>query len=200
MSILSKIVDWVPSVIGAASSYYGQSSANEMNRDIARDQMAFQERMSNTSWQRAVADMRAAGINPMLAVSQGGASTPAGSITRVESPTKDAISALNLRTLSEQIKNIREDTQLKRVQQQYNADAAGAALQDSFLKSKQAAVAAATAQSIRLDNVGRSVEASIDNSAYGKATRAINRINPVAGSANAIARTIRSPRIIRSKR
>lgn len=41
-------------------------------------QMKFQREMSGTSYQRAMADMRKAGLNPMLAYSQGGASTPQG--------------------------------------------------------------------------------------------------------------------------
>lgn len=71
-------------IVGGVLNFFGQRSANKANAKAAKEQMEFQERMSNTEWQRGTADMRAAGINPALAYSKGGASSPSGTAPHLE--------------------------------------------------------------------------------------------------------------------
>jgi len=80
--------------LGALVGYQSQKETNAANAEVAQRQMEFQERMSNTSYQRQVDDLKRAGINPMYGfMKASGASTPPGASYVAQSPGMAAVQA-----------------------------------------------------------------------------------------------------------
>ncbi len=118
----------VVSAASGAAAYKGQQQTNEMNAQLARENTAFQERMSNTAYQRQIKDLEASGLNPMLAyVKGGGASTPSGTvlpmqnaasagISSAESASRTSLANKQVYKVGAETENIGAETVVKRAQ------------------------------------------------------------------------------------
>lgn len=114
----------VGDLLGAGLSYLGGSQAAATNVTSAREQMKFQQEMDNTKYRRMMADMRKAGLNPIMAAGNSPGSAPSGASASVADAITPAVSSANhfrrsraeVANMLEINKNLREQNHNLRVQ------------------------------------------------------------------------------------
>ncbi len=174
-------------LIGGGSSLLGGLFQNNSARSERRISNRFTERMSNTSYQRGMADMKTAGLNPILAYQRGGASSPGGTAAPVVNPMAGAgavaSSAISSRRTIQELKNmssVNDNLEKDYVKKHYEIN----------LLNEQVQSARAVRENTEMMNrfmktklPGLKTEEKIDESRYGEALRYLQRANPLGSTA-----------------
>jgi hypothetical protein len=130
----------IGTIIGGALGGLGSLLGGSSSQAFAREQMRFQERMSNTAHHREVKDLRAAGLNPILSASHGGASSPGGAAATMPNVGEDlgaGVSA-SARMMGLELPKLESDIRLQAAQGQSALSSANSSDANAVLSLTQA--------------------------------------------------------------
>lgn len=176
----SETPHFIGSVISAVAGYASAKKTADEAKDNAREANDFTKEQLQNRHQWEVADLKAAGLNPVLSAHGTpsiGSSAKADVINPMETALQAANSAANLRLVNEQIKNLRADTG-KKVAEQNTSDNLGALYAQQYRIGKAGEVAS-------------KIEENIDKTWYGKVLRYMGRLNPLSQMAGNSAQAIK---------
>lgn len=154
------------SAVGSIGGSLGMDwLSNSWSKKEALRNRQFQEQMSSTAYRRAVKDLRAAGLNPMIAAMNGGASTPGGSQASFSSMGNALNSGVSTAMAAASFK---EDLSVKKLQGKISRDALN--MYNNSPNAAKAVQGAAIANSAGLDpRVGAAL--GLDDSKPGKTVK-----------------------------
>lgn len=179
-------MDWGPAGIISGASMIGSLIQGANANQQAQKQMDFQREMSSTAVQRRVADMKAAGINPMLAAG-GEASSPQGAMGSMENPMAGVSTGIETAIAKKQAEKTQDlqDAQISNT----GADTATKYATQALIQNQQASTAKDIEQksmqnkilSQTLDSQIKKAKAEGD---YSEVNQLMNILNSGASSAN----------------
>lgn len=163
--------------IGAGASIFGASKANKAAKKIMREQQVWDQTMYKSRYQMTMGDMRAAGLNPMLAYQQGtGGNMPGSPGAPVQNEMAGVGPAINSAVSAQLAENTikKQEQEIKLIKNQAAQSASQASLNnaeetrsitDSLLKQAQIVLAnsqtgvnSAQAANISQQNIIRKLE------------------------------------------
>ncbi|AXH75484.1 MAG: DNA pilot protein [Microviridae sp.] len=178
-------IDVNPLIAGAASLVGGQAT-NTANARQAQQQMDFQAAQTATAHQREVADLRAAGLNPILSAGGNGAHSGMGASASIQDVVGPAVSsALEVRRAEDEHRNSKSTNALLKAQSAktaVEANATAAQIPQSIQLARKymadAGISEAELEAILAD---RGNAAEVSRGVLGKPLRYIKAITDAFG-------------------